>query len=172
MCVVMIYSVLMFRYAIMNSVYYLRQVSMITGDNPLTACHVAKELKFTRKTTLILQPANEKGTRTLVCVITSSLSIYMVFRIGQQYFSYHITKAIWEQISETTENYEMLHLFLSLVFLKVAHVVFSLQQDVSCAVSGCSGDQQMCFLFVNANNKSIAEDRNNRLGDFFNAGIK
>ncbi|XP_046376325.1 endoplasmic reticulum transmembrane helix translocase-like [Haliotis rufescens] len=36
-------------------------VAMITGDNPLTACHVAKELRITRRETVILQGPNDKA---------------------------------------------------------------------------------------------------------------
>lgn len=39
------------------------KVVMITGDNPLTACHVAKELRFTRRPVLVLTKDQESDDR-------------------------------------------------------------------------------------------------------------
>ena len=36
--------------------FYTKQLTMITGDNPLTACHVARELRLTRREIVVLSP--------------------------------------------------------------------------------------------------------------------
>ena len=45
--------------------FFSKQLTMITGDNPLTACHVARELRLTRREIVVLTPpenTNDHGT--------------------------------------------------------------------------------------------------------------
>lgn len=48
---------------------------MITGDNPLTACHVAKELRFTKKPTTLLFKSRDGGNKWLWESIDQSIKI-------------------------------------------------------------------------------------------------
>ncbi|XP_052869799.1 endoplasmic reticulum transmembrane helix translocase isoform X1 [Anopheles cruzii] len=49
--------------AIKEIIQASHKVMMITGDNPLTACHVAKELRFSRRTIVVLTPP-DAGSET------------------------------------------------------------------------------------------------------------
>ena len=50
--------------------FHTKQLTMITGDNPLTAYHVARELRLTRREIVVLSPpenTNNHGNVPVIC---------------------------------------------------------------------------------------------------------
>ena len=71
-------------------------VAMITGDNPLTACHVAKELKFTR------------GKATLITTQRGADNQDWIWQSVDEQISFHAVQAIenekqWKEMSKTND---------------------------------------------------------------------
>ncbi|CAF3962733.1 unnamed protein product [Adineta steineri] len=50
-------------------------LTMITGDNPLTACHVAKELRFTKKPLLVLTAPSDESKEWIWESVNKDISI-------------------------------------------------------------------------------------------------
>ena len=68
--------------------FHVFQVVMITGDNPLTACHVAKELRMTRKAhTLILSHPGNQGNSGKEWL---NFKLYLFIRQLIPYYPKHI----------------------------------------------------------------------------------
>lgn len=60
------------------------QMVMITGDNPLTACHVARELSFLQKVhTLVLQAPHDKGAEWNWKSIDGTILVPMILPTGE-----------------------------------------------------------------------------------------
>ncbi|CAH1991864.1 unnamed protein product [Acanthoscelides obtectus] len=93
--------------------YSSHRTIMITGDNPLTACHVAKELKLTTKKTLILTQDEEIFTWQSINE-DERLPLEYDYKILIQKYDLCITG---DGLGYLRENY---HVFLNLILPYVA----------------------------------------------------
>ena len=88
-------------------VHASHHVAMITGDNPLTACHVARELRFTKsKSTLILtgKSSNEWGWESVNEEIWIPIEVSYCFYIPYSYLSNRRDYLISEKFGKFEKN--------------------------------------------------------------------
>lgn len=103
--------------AIAEIVHASHSVVMITGDNPLTACHVAKELKFTRKpeTLIFTHTEDEWGWKS----IDDELSLPVVpFKSYKQLVSKFDLCITGEGLTYLNENHQK-YLLQLMPYIKV-----------------------------------------------------
>ncbi|XP_055917032.1 endoplasmic reticulum transmembrane helix translocase [Eupeodes corollae] len=81
------------------------KVVMITGDNPLTACHVAKELRFTRKQLLVLTPSDDNKWQWLSIDEQIKRSIEDNYKQVLKEFDLCITGEGLAYLNENEHNY-------------------------------------------------------------------
>uniref|UniRef100_A0A8C3S9X5 Endoplasmic reticulum transmembrane helix translocase n=1 Tax=Chelydra serpentina TaxID=8475 RepID=A0A8C3S9X5_CHESE len=99
-------------------------VVMITGDNPLTACHVAQELHFIQKDhTLILQPPHSKGDGSQPRSTFDGTTTFPIFPHSLQELTRHNLCVTGEGLSylQTASRQQLLKLIPHVqVFARVA----------------------------------------------------
>lgn len=81
------------------------KVVMITGDNPLTACHVARELRFTRKQLLVLTPSDGDKWHWLSIDEQTKRSIDDNYKQVLKEFDLCITGEGLQYLNEKEHNY-------------------------------------------------------------------
>ena len=95
------------------------QLTMITGDNPLTACHVARELRLTRREIVVLSPPESTNNHGIVTFDVVSVD----------YYYFHI-------ISPNTSVHERFTDIFGLLILFGVHSSLYSRKRVALATSG------------------------------------
>lgn len=79
---------------------FLNQLTMITGDNPLTACHVARELRLTRREIVVLSPPESSNNHGIVYWVSFALvEVSTMFRSLMTIVSVFLSSYSWKRVA-------------------------------------------------------------------------
>ena len=90
---------------------------MLTGDNPLTACHVAKELKISQQKLLVLTRTEEEWVWQSVGGATRAAMESEPSALGKKY-DLCITgevRSVWSSMLKLTRNSSQLYQYIKIL---------------------------------------------------------